>query len=82
MNHIMYLYRWTSRDLKKNIVTILKSWVASNVKKLNYVQSYKLDGKNIQKEEVKIILVCTDTVESLEDFMSRNFSQMERIKCS
>lgn len=81
MSYVMYLYRGSSRDLKKNIVTILKSWMARDIKKLNYVQNYKLNGKNIQKEEVKIILVCTDTVESLEDFMSKNFSQMEKIRC-
>ena len=79
MNYLMFVYKWKSRDLRKIIVAILKSWMADNVKKINYVQNYVLkDWKNIEKNEEKILLVYTQNKDKLLDFLSKNFPQIER----
>lgn len=80
MDYLLFVYRWKSRDLRKIIVAILKSWVADNVKKINYVQNYLLkDWKNIEKNEEKILLIYTQDTEKLLDFLSKNFPQIEKI---
>ncbi len=79
MNYLMFVYNWKSRDLRKIVVAILKSWMADNVKKINYVQNYVLkDWKNIEKNEEKILLVYTQNKDKLVDFLSKNFPQIER----
>jgi hypothetical protein len=79
MNYLMFVYNWKSRDLRKIVVAILKSWMADNVKKINYVQNYVLkDWKNIEKNEEKILLVYTQNKDKLLDFLSKNFPQIER----
>ena len=79
MNYLMFVYKWKSRDLRKIIVAILKSWVADNVKKINYVQDYVLkDWKNIEKNDEKILLIYTQDRDKLLDFLSKNFPQIEK----
>ena len=79
MNYLMFVYKWKSRDLRKIIIAMLKSWMADNIKKINYVQNYLLkDWKNIEKNEEKILLVCTQDKDKLLDFLSKNFPQIEK----
>jgi len=79
MNYLMFVYKWKSRDLRKIIIVMLKSWMADNIKKINYVQNYLLkDWKNIEKNEEKILLVCTQDKDKLLDFLSKNFPQIEK----
>ena len=80
MDYLLFVYKWTSRDLRKIIVAILKSWVANEVKKVNYVQNFSINDKSVKKEEEKILLVRTKDEGSLVDFLSKNFPQIERIK--
>ena len=82
MNCVMYLYRWNSRNLKKIIISILKSWVASAIQRINYVKNYRLNGKEIEKDEAKLILICTDNEDKLDSFLSKNWVQIEKIKCN
>ena len=80
MNYLMFVYKWKSRDLRKIIIAMLKSWMADNIKKINYVQNYLLkDWKNIEKNEEKILLVCTQDKDKLLGFLSKNFPQIEKI---
>ncbi len=75
----MFTYRWNSRELRKIIVAILKSWTAENIKKFNYIQNYALNDKNIEKSEEKIVLIHTKNQSKLLEFLSKNFPQIERI---
>ena len=59
---------------------MLRSWAANDVQKFNYVKRYKLNGKDIEKEDVKLILVWTDKQENLDTFLLNNFPQIEKIK--
>ena len=79
MNYTIFTYKWNSRELRKIIVAILKSWTAKNIKKLNYIQNYSLKEKNIEKSEEKIILIYSENQDKLLEFLSKNFPQIEKI---
>ena len=80
MNYLTFLYRWNSRELRKIIVAILKSGLANNVKKFNYVQNYSIKDNKIEKAEEKILLMQSDKQDKLIDFLSKNFSnKVEKI---
>lgn len=79
MNYLTYVYEWNARDLRKIIMTLLKSGLVNEVKKVNYVQSFVLNNSKIEKNEQKIIMVKTDDEENFVNFLSKNFPQIERI---
>ena len=80
MSYFSFVYRWSSRDLRKVIMAILKSWLADNVKRINYSQNYILkDSKTIQKNEEKILLISANDEKKLNDYLLKNFSQIEKI---
>jgi len=78
MDYITFVYRWTARELRKIILAILKSWMADEIKRFNYVQNYSFKEKNIEKSEEKILLINTKEPNKLLDFLSK-FTQIERI---
>ena len=79
MHYCTFIYRWNSRDLRKIIVAILKSWMANEVNKINYVQNSKLSDGGIKKNEDKILFINTEDEEKLIWFLSKNFPQLERV---
>lgn len=79
MIFLSYIYRGKSRELKKIITAILKSWIAEKIKKINYVQDYSLENQKITKTEEKILLIYTQDENRLLDFLSKNFPQIEKI---
>ena len=80
MSYLVFVYRWTSRDLRKIIIAILKSWYVKNLKRVNYVQDYCLNDNNIAKNEEKILLVQSDNQDKLTDFLLKNFpNKIEKI---
>lgn len=79
MNFLTFVYRWNSRDLKKIILSLIKSWIADNIKRINYVQNYSFDDKSVKKDEEKLILINAKDYDKLMDFLSKNFPQIERI---
>lgn len=79
MNYITFVYKWSSRELRKIIMAILKSWIADNVKNFNYIHNYLFKEKNIEKTEEKIVLIHTDDENKLLDFLSKNFPQIEKL---
>ena len=48
---------YDGRKIRQLITMLLKSWVASEIKRLNYVQSYTLNDKTIKKQEEKMLLI-------------------------
>ena len=79
MIFLSYIYRGKSRELRKIITSILKSWIAEKIKKINYVQDYSLESQKITKTEEKILLIYTQDENRLLDFLSKNFPQIEKI---
>lgn len=81
MDYLLFVYKWSSRELRKIIVAILKSWVANDVKKINYVQNYTMkDEKTIVKNEEKLLLINSWDEGRLNEFLLKKFSQLERVK--
>lgn len=54
---LIFFYKNDGRKLKQIITWLLKSWAATNIKRLNYTQSYSLHDNKIQKTEEKAVLV-------------------------
>ena len=79
MTYSIFTYKWNSRELRKIIATILKSWTTKNIKKVNYVQNYSTKEKNIEKSEEKILLIYSENQDKLLEFLSKNFPQIEKI---
>ena len=79
MNFLTFVYRWNSRDLKKIILSLIKSWIADNIKRINYIQNYSMDDESVKKDGEKLILINAKDYDKLMDFLSKNFPQIERI---
>lgn len=79
MNFLTFVYRGNSRDLRKIILSLIKSWIADNIKRINYIQNYSFDDKSVKKDEEKLILINAKDYDKLMDFLSKNFPQIERI---
>lgn len=79
MNYVTFIYRWWNRDLRRIINSLLRSWVAREIQKMNYIQNFCLKEKNVEKTEVKLLFVLTDNWEKLLDFVLKNFPEIEKI---
>lgn len=79
MNILKFAYHWDSRNLKKFITWILKSWAAQKIQKFNYCQDFRLEWKNIKKSEIKILLIYTDNEDKLFQATSK-FSEIEKLQ--
>lgn len=77
MNNYIFTYGGKSRDLKRIITAILKSWLANNIYKINYWQNFSLGEKRVEKSEVKILIINSENKEKLSDFLSKNFPEIE-----
>ncbi len=51
------------RDLRKIIMMLLKSKIATKIIKMNYVQSFCLQEDKIIKEEIKVLSIETENPE-------------------
>ena len=77
MGNYVFTYKGKSRDLKRIIMAILKSWLASNIYKVNYWQKFKLNEKKVEKSEIKFLIMNSENREKLSDFLSKNFPDIE-----
>lgn len=79
MSSFVYVYQWKSRDLRRSIVALLKSWFAVEIKKMNYVSRFMIKDNRVEKTEEKLVIISAENEEKLMDFLSKNFPQFERI---
>lgn len=80
MKCLLYSYDGNSRELKRIVISLLKSWCALKVHKFNYVQSFWLKKNVVEKSEIKYMIIYTDDESNLLSFLSKNFPQLERIE--
>lgn len=80
MKCLLYSYDGNSRELKRIIISLLKSWCVLKVHKFNYVQSFWLKKNVVEKSEIKYMIIYTDDESKLLSFLSKNFPQVERIE--
>jgi len=79
MNYSIYSYSWTTRELKRVIISLLKSGTAISIKKINYVQDFCLDEWwKVIKTEKKLVMIYTNDELKLSKFLEKN-SQLEKI---
>ena len=71
---IIFFYKNDGRKLKQIITGLLKSWAATNIRRINYAQSYTLHDNKIQKSEEKVILVehTPDNQKKLEAMLKKS----------
>lgn len=77
MGNYVFTYKGKSRDLKRIITAILKSWLAENIYKINYWQSFSLNDKKVEKSEIKFLMINSENKEKLSDFFTKNFPEIE-----
>lgn len=54
---LIFFYKNDGRKLRQIITGLLKSWAATEIKRINYAQSYTLHDNKIQKTEEKAVLI-------------------------
>ena len=69
----------TWRELRKVIVSLLKSKVVTKVLKWNYVQEYSLKENKIQKNQKKILFVETDQKEKCLEMIKKQIEEVEEL---
>ena len=79
MNALLFSYSWNSRELRKIIISLLKSGYASKIHKFNYVQDFELKENVVEKSEIKYIIIYTEDESKLLNFLSKNFPHVERV---
>lgn len=77
MGNYIFVYKGKSRDLKRIITAILKSWLANDIYKINYWQKFSLNDKKVEKSEIKFLVINSDNKEKMSDFLSKNFPEIE-----
>lgn len=64
------------RKLRNLITAILKSWLTTEVKRLNYIKSYRIDDKKIIKQDEKLIRIDKISDEKkLDTIISKTFPE-------
>jgi hypothetical protein len=66
------------RKLKNLILALLKSELASEVRKINYVKTYKLVDWKIDKQESKLLLIVwNDNKQKIEALIKKQYSDLD-----
>jgi hypothetical protein len=70
---LQYRYPDTGRKLRQLVTGLLKSGMAQEVLRINYVKSYTLVGGKIQKQEEKILQIFSDPEqeEKIKNFIKK-----------
>ena len=61
------------RKLRKLITWLLKAQLATEIKRLNYTQSYTLTNNKIEKKEEKLLYIQTHHPEKVQNFLTKSF---------
>lgn len=63
------------RKLRKLITWLLKAKLATQIIKLNYVQSYTLTNNTVEKQQEKLIYIQTEDQEKTKSFITKSFPE-------
>jgi uncharacterized protein involved in tolerance to divalent cations len=72
---MLLLFPNDGRKLRKLILGLLKAKLATEIKRLNYVQSYTLVNEHIEKKEEKLIVIQTEHKEKVLAFLQKSFPE-------
>ncbi len=59
------------RKLRYLINWLLKSWLVQEIKRINYVKSYRIVEKNIKKQEEKLLVIIWPDNEKIKQFIQK-----------
>lgn len=62
---------YDGRKVRQLITMLLKSWAATEIKRLNYVQSYTFNNKSIKKQEEKILLIFGNDTTKIQNLLAK-----------
>lgn len=80
MSYMVFSYDWISRDLKRIIISLLKSGNATNIKKFNYVHNFSLDGTwRVKKAETKLVMIESNDEKKLLLFLGKKFPELKNL---
>lgn len=79
---LIFFYKNDGRKLKQIITWLLKSWAATKIRRMNYIQSYTLHENKIQKEEEKAVIVeyIPENIKKIEALLKKADIQRTMIK--
>ncbi len=70
------------RKLRRLITGLLKSWLTTEVIRMNYLQSYALlsgaetrKNDQIKKSDLKLLYLVTEQAEKVESFLEKGFPE-------
>jgi len=68
------IYPNNGRKLKQLITWLLKSWLVTEVQRINYVKSYSLIDNKIKSEEIKLVELfhAPENKEKIERMINKN----------
>lgn len=69
---LIYLFKWTSRQLVKFVKPLFYKWLINEIIKENYVSKIYLENKKLKKENFKKIYFITDKTKELEEIINQN----------
>ncbi len=71
---LIFFYKNDGRKLKQIIVWLLKSWMATKVRRINYAQSYVLQDNKVQKTEEKAVIIefAIENIWKIESFLKKS----------
>lgn len=80
MSYMIFSYDWISRDLKRIIISLLKSGNATNIKKFNYVHNFSLDETwRVKKAETKLVMIESNDEKKLLLFLGKKFPELKKL---
>lgn len=62
---------YDGRKIRQLITMLLKSGAATEIKRLNYAQSYTLNDKSIKKQEEKLLLIFGADSTKLQNILAK-----------
>ena len=69
---LVYLFDWHTRELYKFIRPLMYQKIIDEVIKENYVSSYTLKDKKIEKKELKKITFISEKEDKLKEIIEKN----------
>ena len=68
------IYPNDSRKLRQLITWLLKSWLAQEVQRMNYIKSYTLVDNKVSKQEIKLLEIIHPeaNTEKIQKLIAKN----------
>jgi len=69
---LIYLFKWTGRQLIKFVKPLFRKWLIKEIIKENYISRIYLENKKLKKENLKKVYFITDKPKELEEIVNQH----------